>query len=76
MYYQPSTCQSAVICLTVNLVLCLRSLSLVLTLEDGANVFPDGDTPTAVKLAQSQFHVEQRHATKHSHQQVRQEKGT
>lgn len=48
----------------------------LLTLEDGANVFPDGDTPTAVKLAQSQFHVEQRHATKDSHQQVRQEKGT
>lgn len=39
-------------------------------------MLPDGDAAAAVKLAQSELHVKERHSTKHCHQQVGQQKGT
>lgn len=39
-------------------------------------MFPDGDAAAVMELTESQLHVEERHASKHCHQQVRQQKGT
>lgn len=46
------------------------------TFKNGADMFPDGDAAAAVELAESQLHVEERHPSKHCHQQVGQQKGT
>lgn len=54
----------------------LSLLLLRLTLEYGADVFPDGDAAAVVELAQRQLHVEERHAAEHCHQQVGEQKGT
>lgn len=46
------------------------------TFEYGADVFPDGDAAAVMELTESQLHVEERHTSKHCHQQVWQQKGT
>lgn len=46
------------------------------TFKYGADVFPDRDAATVVKLTQGQLHVEERDAAKHCHQQVGQQEGT
>lgn len=46
------------------------------TLEDGADMFPDGYAATAVELPECQLHVEQGNPAKYRHQQVGEQERT